>query len=125
MPPINEILSLSLDFDAEAAFAKAAQDFRNSLSDEEKASFQAFQDSESMIASLRDHINQLDAQKNRPRLLKSMSKVDAFCLRMKEYFRIIDLFVSSNPEFMAVIWGSVRLTFLVSEFVSNVYDAST
>jgi hypothetical protein len=38
---------------------------------------------------------------------------------LKPYFEVIDVLVSSHPEYAAVIWGALRLVFQVShpEFV--------
>jgi hypothetical protein len=32
---------------------------------------------------------------------------------MEPYFEVINIFVSSHPEFAALVWGALRLVFVV------------
>ena len=34
--------------------------------------------------------------------------------RLEPYFKIVDIFVSSNPQYAALFWGSLRLVLKVS-----------
>jgi hypothetical protein len=43
-----------------------------------------------------------------------LSIVKKFADRLEPYFSIVDIFVSSHPEYAALFWGSLRLVLKVS-----------
>jgi hypothetical protein len=62
---------------------------------------------------------QLDSV-NRSRRGRSVgSRVSTFLQSVRDFCSVIDTFVSSNPQIAALVWGSVKLTMLVSSWVSR------
>jgi hypothetical protein len=55
-----------------------------------------------------------DGAKNRAQGRRVVGSVKAFRDTLQPYFQIIDIFVSSNPQYAAIVWGAVRLIFQVS-----------
>ena len=96
----------------EHVFRTAANDFRARLSEEQRADFQLYNDPIEMIEGLQEHFKK-HSEGKRSRLLAGCRKVDAFCKTVEPYFRVIDILVSSHPEYAAIVWGAVRLVFLV------------
>ena len=47
-----------------------------------------------------------------------LSIVRRFAERLEPYFKIVDIFVSSNPQYAAIFWGSLRLVLKVSSNLS-------
>ena len=106
---INLMDSLSTP---EHVFRTAANDFRAGLSEEQRADFQVYNDPSEMIKGLQDHFKK-HSEGKRSRLLAGYRKIDTFCKRVEPYFKVIDILVSSHPEYAGIVWGAVRLVFLV------------
>lgn len=94
-------------------FATAAKRFYEELSNEDKLNFQEIENAEDMVASIERNIVQLNSQRT-SRLLDACKKVDNFRKSMDPFFRIVDIFVSTHPEWAGIAWGAVRLVFQVS-----------
>ncbi|KAM3064767.1 hypothetical protein ACMFMF_011762 [Clarireedia jacksonii] len=48
------------------------------------------------------------------RLLKACEKIQYFSKAMSPFFKITDIFVSSHPDWAAIVWGAIRLVFQLS-----------
>lgn len=66
-----------------------------------------------MVESLRSHVNHLHTP-HRSRLHDAISVVDEFGRSLTPFFNVVELIVSSHPEWAAIAWGGVRLVFQVS-----------
>ena len=104
----------------EDVFQTAANDFRAGLSEDQRADFQLYNDPIEMIKGLQEHFKK-HSEGKRSRLLAGCSKIDAFCKRVEPYFKIIDILVSSRPEYAGIVWGAVRLVFLVRGTRDNTF----
>jgi len=82
------------------------------LSDQERASFKRVESPQQMIDSIQGHIAQLGT-KDESRLLNCCGRIHRLGRALKPYFQIIELLVSSNPEFAAIAWGALSLVFQV------------
>jgi len=51
--------------------------------------------------------------KNSSRLYSCCAKIAQFSNAFEPYFDIVNIFVQVKPEYMGVIWGSIRLIFKV------------
>jgi hypothetical protein len=96
----------------ETIFATTAQRFYDELSEEDKANFQSIEDPEEMIISIKHYIGQQNSP-HTTRLLRVCQKIDTFRKAMEPFFRVIDIFVSSHPDWAAIVWGAIRLVFQV------------
>ena len=94
-------------------FAVAATDFRAGLSEDQRKGFQLFDDPCEMIKDLQEHIKQHSKGK-RSRLLVACSRIESFRRAIEPYFGVVDIVVSSHPEWAAIVWGAIRLVFTVS-----------
>ena len=66
-----------------------------------------------MIRDLQEHIKQHSKGK-RSRLLAACTRIESFRGAIEPYFKVVDIVVSSHPEWAAIVWGAVRLVFTVS-----------
>jgi hypothetical protein len=98
-------------FKAEAIFREACEQFKASLSDQQLRSFQEFPDAESMLISVHEEVKRHPLQKSI--LTRCCGQVNGLSSKLSPFFKVVDLFVSSNPTFAAVAWGSIRLVFVV------------
>lgn len=46
-------------------------------------------------------------------LTKVCRRIDNFASRLESFFEIIDIFVHTNPQYSGLVWGAIRLVFLV------------
>jgi hypothetical protein len=97
---------------AEALFVTAAQRFYDELSEEDRAVFQTLDKAEDMVTSIEQHIVQLNSHRT-SRLLDACKKVDHFRKSMEPFFEVVNIFVSTQPEWAGIAWGAVRLVFQV------------
>lgn len=73
----------------------------------------AFKTPEAMVESLRNHVDHL-CTPHRSRLHDAISVVDEFGRSLKPFFSVVELLVSSHPEWAAIAWGGIRLVFQAS-----------
>ena len=66
-----------------------------------------------MIKDLQEHIERHSKGK-RSRLLAACSRIESFHMAIEPYFKVVDIVVSSHPDWAAIVWGAVRLVFTVS-----------
>lgn len=57
---------------------------------------------------------ELDAQNAQRRSPSVASRISKVLESVQQFAQIVDTFVSSNPSIAALVWGSVKLTMLVS-----------
>lgn len=96
----------------ESVFETASKEFRASLSKSQLDMFKAFPDARSMITSIEKQANTHPTHKSA--LTKCCRKIEKISNRLSPFMRVIDLMVSSHPEFAAIVWGSLSLVFTVS-----------
>lgn len=93
-------------------FKDAAEKFRRSLGPKEKALFKEFSTSSEMLKDLYDKCKEVQNKSKTSRLCQ---KIEKFSAAWEPFFEITSLFVSSHPEFAGIIWGAIRLVFLVCQ----------
>lgn len=98
-PPINE----------NDIFTDVRDQFLSSLSISEQAQFAKC----TSAAQLIKDIENFEAVKKHPRLKKCIKKIEKFGNSLQPYFKVVDTFVSSHPEWAAIAWGAIRLLFQV------------
>lgn len=92
-------------------FKSACEQFRASLSEKQRQVFKEYPDATSMLKALRDQAEQ--HPRHRSLLTRCCKKILALSTMMEPYFDVINIFVSSHPEFAAIAWGALRLVFVV------------
>ena len=90
----------------------AATDFRAGLSEDQREGFHLFDDPCEMIKNLQEYIKEHSKGK-RSRLLAACSRIESFRVAIEPYFKVVDIVVSSHPEWAAIFWGAIRLIFTV------------
>ena len=90
----------------QAVFNKARDSFVATLADGDRVRFQDLCRSSSPENILQGLKNFNTLSRHRNTLL---TKISAFSDGLKPYFRIVDLVVSSHPEWAAIAWGALNL----------------
>ncbi|VZI13608.1 unnamed protein product [Fusarium fujikuroi] len=102
-------------------FREAYHEFRNSLTEKDKALFKEFSDAKSMLTTIKE-----DA-KSHPVYSSTLTKccrgINSIANRLSPFFDIAGLFVSSHPGFAALAWGSLRLVFIFLERVCDMFES--
>ena len=96
----------------ESIFETACKEFRASLSKSQLDVFASFPDARSMLTSIEQQANTHPTHKSA--LTRCCHKIEKISNRLSPFMRVIDLMVSSHPEFAAIAWGSLSLVFTVS-----------
>ncbi|KAL1616668.1 hypothetical protein SLS54_008235 [Diplodia seriata] len=96
---------------AAAVFAKAYENFSKGLSDDEKTVFAGFADSTALITSIETLAKEHHIHKGC--ITACCEAVNTVGQRLMPYFKVVDIFVSSHPEYAALLWGAVRLMFVL------------
>jgi hypothetical protein len=91
-------------------FSHAAESFQRSLSPKEQSIFKKFSTSSEMLKDLYDNCK--DVQ-NKSKISRLCQKIEKFATAWEPFFEITSIFVSSHPEFAGIIWGAIRLVFMV------------
>lgn len=94
-----------------AIFSSACASFKASLSETEQEKFIEYQDAEAMLNSLETLLLNHPAQKSK--LTACCARIAGVAYRLGPFFDVINIFIQSNPEYSAPVWGSLRLIFMV------------
>lgn len=104
--PLNE------DISPAEIFRAASERFQSSLSDEQRSMFVAHPSSASMLQAMQDFA--ASRAGDRPLLERILVRIERVSTRLRPFFQVIEIFVSSRPEYAAIAWGSIRLIFMVT-----------
>jgi hypothetical protein len=94
--------------------------FKADLSVEDKALMSKIETPESLVDMLTAHVNSLNTP-HRSRLHDAITNVASFAKSLGPYFGIVEMIVSSHPEYAAIAWGGVRLVFQVRKIKTSNY----
>lgn len=104
--PLNE------DISPAEIFRAASERFQSSLSDEQRSMFVAHPSSASMLQAMQDFA--ASRAGDRPLLERILVRIERVSTRLRPFFQVIEIFVSSRPEYAAIAWGSIRLIFMLA-----------
>ncbi|CAG1999994.1 unnamed protein product [Fusarium graminearum] len=105
--------------DAVVELETAVARFQAHLKDDERKKLQGLKATPHDIQAVIIFTAELDRSDPKRRGKSVATRLSSFLQTIQQFFPAIDTFVSSNPELAALIWGSVRLTFVIlSNFVS-------
>ncbi|KAJ5826601.1 NACHT nucleoside triphosphatase [Penicillium robsamsonii] len=102
------------------AFQNAKQEFLASLKDP------SLFDSVLNVTSMQDvykFTTQLQEKQSKSNGLRNLGKIKPYLDRLKEYARVIEVFVSAKPEILALIWGPIKLLLQMTENFTKTFDA--
>ena len=104
----NSLSSTEVSFAREAecdhpAFSRSLEAFRRRLSAEdiEKLELTTFED-------LQFAIEQIQSDQAQRRTIRNLNKIKPLLHFLQDYARVIELFVSVKPDFLAFIWVSTK-----------------
>ncbi|RBA21148.1 hypothetical protein FPRO05_07462 [Fusarium proliferatum] len=55
--------------------------------------------------------------------LRHLSKIEPFLARLREYSSVVETFVQSKPDILALIWGPIKLLLLWADALKQSFDA--
>lgn len=105
--------SARTSLDPQASLQFAIKDFQNILTDEQRRKL-------GMIGTIRDAQSvmiftaQLERENQSGSRPGVSSRLSTVLQCVQAFSTVVDTFVSSHPEIAALVWGSVKLTMLVS-----------
>jgi flagellar biosynthesis GTPase FlhF len=103
-------------------FEDAQEKFLNALAPAESARFKRCSSAEELLKSAQE----LDViAKDRIRGRGFMSRIKSFNDSLAPYFGVIEVVISSNPEYAAIAWGSIRLALQLASNYSSFFDKLT
>jgi hypothetical protein len=108
--------------DAVVELETAVARFQAHLQDNERIRLQRLKTTTHDIQAVIIFTAELDRSDPTRRGKSVATRLSSFLQTIQQFFPAIDAFVSSNPELAALIWGSVKLTFLVTNPLSNPSD---
>jgi hypothetical protein len=106
--------SLTFHSSSESAkdpFEEAQTRFLDSLSAEERLSFTPCTTDKELLAALNDQAKGSESFKSWGNSI--LPQIRTFSERLQPYLEIVSIFVQSNPQYNAIVWGSLRLIFQV------------
>ena len=92
-----------------------AASFRSRLSSEEFGAINRIK----TFADLQDAIRDIEAKQVLSKSIRNINQIRPFVNSLQQYTGVIEVFVNVKPDFLALIWGPIKLCLLVSIF-SNV-----
>lgn len=92
-------------------FQHVYQTFLDSLSEQELIYFVSFPDAVKMLEAVHKLVSEHSVHQGI--LSACANKINNLAVRLRPFFDIVSIFVSSNPEFAAIAWGSICLVFKV------------
>ena len=91
---------------------KIAASFRSRLSSEDFVAINKIKN----YADLENAIRDIEAKLVLSKSIRNISKIRPFVNSLQQYTGVIEVFVSVKPDFLALIWGPIKLCLLVSIF---------
>ena len=89
-----------------------AASFRSRLSSEDFLAIKKIQN----YADLEDAIRDIEAKLVLSKSIRNINKIRPFVNSLQQYTGVIEVFVNVKPDFLALIWGPIKLCLLVSIF---------
>lgn len=97
--------------DADAIFATTFQGFHDALPDDQKKLFVSYPNAQSMIEAVETQVKSHPIHDTR--LTACMTRLNAFVQRVAPFCDVINILVQTHPEYAGLVWGAIRLIFLV------------
>ncbi|KAJ3540937.1 hypothetical protein NM208_g4831 [Fusarium decemcellulare] len=91
----------------------AVAGFQAQLEDAERTRLKSLQTTSPNAQSIIEFTEQLDDVNQKRRGRRIASGLSSFLQTIQQFSPAVDTFVSSNPETAGLIWGSIKLTFLI------------
>lgn len=109
------VSNIQLDSSAEASklYKQASDSFVKNVPLADQQQLKAFKNARSMLESIKDVASSHPNYESR--LTATCKKFKYFACRLEHYFRVVEVFFQVEDEHVALIWGSIAMTFKVRE----------
>nr|XP_036581868.1 nacht domain protein [Colletotrichum truncatum]KAF6790425.1 nacht domain protein [Colletotrichum truncatum] len=97
----------------EEVLEQALATFQAALTDDERTKLQQTKGSPCDAGSIIQFTHALDSQDPARRGKSMATNLYSLFQSVQQFYQIVDTYVSSHPEIAALVWGSVKLTFMV------------
>lgn len=104
-------------------FDEARDSFIASLSKKERMLFAPCSSAEDLLDGIKK-LHVIQKQSQNWKIGACLKRICAFSDALKPYFEVVTIFVSSNPQYTALLWGALRLILQVSNFRRKYFIAS-
>ena len=84
--------------------------FRSQLSPEEFVAINRIK----TFADLQNAIRDIEAKQALSKSIRNINRIRPFVNSLQQYTGVIEVFVNVKPDFLALIWGPIKLCLLVS-----------
>ncbi|KAF4999296.1 hypothetical protein FDECE_11542 [Fusarium decemcellulare] len=114
--------TISANIKSESSLQSALRDFRSILTDQERNDL----DKVKGVPATDDVLiftAQLDAKRRTMKGRSIASRLHSVLQCVRDFSTVVDTFVSSHPDVAALVWGSVKLTMLVSINFLSYFEA--
>lgn len=101
---------------ADIAFASACNQFRQQLSERDKAMFTQYPAGDEMILAISKEAECHPIHQSR--ISGCAKKFKDFTLRLSKLYPIVNVFKRTQPEDAEFVWGTLRLVFRVCRFLN-------
>lgn len=101
----------------DTAFNNAYQSFYDSLPEKDQMLFAPCASVDDIIQGLKK-LSTLAKNKKKASILE---RISSFAGQLEPYFKVVDIMVQSNPKYVALVWGALRLIFQVSFLKTRQY----
>ncbi|KAF4335786.1 hypothetical protein FBEOM_10377 [Fusarium beomiforme] len=101
----------------------AVASFQARLNDDQRTRLQSLKSTPHDIQAVVVFTAELDRADPKRRGKSIATRLSSFLQTIQKFFPAIDVFVSSNPELAALIWGSLKLTFLVLTNFTSYFES--
>ncbi|KAL2822752.1 hypothetical protein BDW59DRAFT_149096 [Aspergillus cavernicola] len=98
----------------EAVFQEAYRLFRESLPENVRAQLQEYDTVDAMTLAIEAQIQTTTDRLHKTRLHRCLDRFNSLGRLVNPYFQIVDIFVQTNPQYIGLFWGSLRLLFKLS-----------
>ncbi|KAM5357150.1 hypothetical protein ACJZ2D_016563 [Fusarium nematophilum] len=103
-----------------AIFAAVSQEFKKSLPEKAWKRIDAYQDANAMLEGTTDLLNHHSTRPSKLRVW--LAAVDRIASRLRPYFKVVDVLVQSNPEYAALVWGTLRTIFQMASNFTTLFE---
>ncbi|KAI1762746.1 hypothetical protein GGR53DRAFT_467992 [Hypoxylon sp. FL1150] len=114
-------------FDPEETFNRARDEFLAGLSDQDRSLYSPCTSPDDLIKAIEELkiITQSQDRRHQDKARRWIGAISRLCAALKPYLTIIDVFVSSNPEYAALVWGSLHLILQLASNYTEFFDKLT
>ncbi|KAF5699854.1 hypothetical protein FGLOB1_11149 [Fusarium globosum] len=75
------------------------------------------------IEQVYQDIEKLQDKQAKSGRLRHLSKIEPFLARLREYSSVVETFVQTKPDILALIWGPIKLLLLWADVLKQSFDA--